>query len=133
MEQIFQYLDDRAKVTNTGTAKIDLKNLSFFEKIYNVLFGPKIFAFSMTNIVYFVDKLYLSFIFLHIFFIDIKFFKNDSSLFKLFEVSLLFFSILLCILVCLSISNYGMALRLKLMFLPLFFYFIFKKSKSFHF
>ena len=133
LEQIFNYLGERAKVTNIGSAQINLTNLSFFGKIYNVLFGPPTFNFSFTDIVYFIDKMYLFFILLHLLFVKIKPLKIDSNRFKLFEVSLLFFSILLFLLISLSISNYGMALRLKLMFLPIFFYFIFKNQNIYNF
>jgi hypothetical protein len=133
LEQIFNYLAERAKVTNTGSAQINLQNLSFLGKIYNVLFGPPTYNFSFTNIVYFIDKLYLFFILFHLLFIKIQPFKIESNRFRLFEISLLFFSMLLFLLISLSISNYGMALRLKLMFLPIFFYFIFKNQKVYSF
>ena len=69
----------------------------------------------------------------HILIIKLQFKKVEFNSQNLFELSLLFYSILLCLLLSLSVSNFGIALRLKLMFLPIFFYFIIKNQLVYKF
>lgn len=132
-EQFFSYLSDRAKVTNIGNAKINLDNLNFIQKIFSIIFGPSYFIFSFSNLIFFIDKIYLFFILTHVLFIDVKFNKTKENYLSLFEQALLLFACLMCLILSLSVSNYGIALRLKLMFLPIFFYFIIKKQNSIKF
>ena len=132
-EQIINYLGERAKVTNTGTSKINLNNLSFIGKFYNIIFGPTSFTLNFSNIFFFIDKIYLFFIFGHLMLIRVNLKKIKFNYFKLFEFSLLLYAILICVLLSFSVSNYGIALRLKLLFLPIFFYFIFKNQKNYSF
>lgn len=133
LEQIYYYLSDRAHVTNIGSTKINLNNLSFVGKIYNVIFGPTTLTFNFSSIFFLIDKLYLFFILVHLLIVKVKLTKIKIDHFKLFEFSLLFYAILLCFLISLSVSNYGIGLRLKLMFLPIFFYFILKNQKNYNF
>ena len=133
LEQIFSYLSDRAQLTNIGSTKINLNNLSFVGKFYNVIFGPTTFTFNFSSIFFLIDKLYLFFILVHLLIIKVKLTKIKIDHFKLFEFSLLFYAILICFLISLSVSNYGIGLRLKLMFLPIFFYFILKNQKNYIF
>ena len=132
-EQILRYLSDRAHVTNIGSSQINLNSLSLLEKIYSIIFGPSSFTLSISNFIFLADKIYLFFIISHVLIIKINFkkFKFDNK--NLLEVSLLFYSILLCLILSLSVSNYGIALRLKLMFLPVFFYFIIKNELIYKF
>ena len=132
-EQFFSYLSDRAKVTNIGNAKINLDNLNFIQKIFSIIFGPSYFIFSFSNLIFFIDKIYLFFILTHVLLIDVKFNKTKENYLSLFEQALLLFACLMCLILSLSVSNYGIALRLKLMFLPIFFYFIIKKQNSIKF
>lgn len=132
-EQFFGYLINRAELTNVGASKINLNNLSFIGKFYNIIFGPTSFEFNFSNIFFLLDKIYLLFIFAHLLIIEANLTKIKIDYFKLFEYSLLLYAILICFFISFSVSNYGIALRLKLMFLPIFFYFIFKNQKNYNF
>ena len=131
LEQFLSYLSDRARITNIGNAKINLYNLNFIQKIFSIIFGPNYFTFSFSNLIFFIDKIYLFFILIHVFLIKLNFNKTKEYYLSLTEQGLLLFALLLCLLLSLSVSNYGIALRLKLMFLPIFFYLIIKKQNSF--
>lgn len=128
--QFFNYLEQRAIVTNIGVAKMNLLNDNIFVKFLHLLFGKSIFSLSFSNIFYFIDKIFLLFVFSHIFFIKININKVEFKNHYIYEYSLLFYSVLLFLLLALSVSNYGIALRLKLMFLPIFFYFIVKNLST---
>ena len=132
-EQILNYLSDRANITNIGTAKINLNELSFLEKILSIIFGPSSFTFNFSNIFFLTDKIFVLFILSHILIIKLHFKKIEFNSQNLLELSLLFYSILLCLLLSLSVSNFGIALRLKLMFLPIFFYFLIKNQLVYRF
>lgn len=127
--QFLQYLDYRAEVTNIGNSKINLLTQNLHSRFIHILFGKNIFYLNFSNVFYFIDKIFLVFIFSHILLIKIDFNKNKFNKYYLYEYSLLLYSVLLFVLLALSVSNYGIALRLKLMFLPIFFYFIFKNIK----
>lgn len=127
--QFLQYLENRALVTNIGDSKINLMNQDLLSRFFLILFGKNLFYLNFENIFYFVDKIFLIFIFSHILLIKINFNTIKFNSYHLYEYILLLYSVLLFILLSLSVSNYGIALRLKLMFLPFFFYFIFKNIK----
>ncbi|MDA9733436.1 hypothetical protein N9U63_02160 [Candidatus Pelagibacter sp.] len=132
-EQILNYLSDRANITNIGTSKINLNELSFLGKILSIIFGPPSFTFNFSNIFFLTDKIFVLFILSHILIIKLHFKKIEFNSQNLLELSLLFYSILLCLLLSLSVSNFGIALRLKLMFLPIFFYFLIKNQLVYRF
>ena len=127
--QFLQYLEYRAEVTNIGDSKINLMNQDLLSRFFLILFGKTVFYLNFANVFYFVDKIFLVFIFSHILLIKIDFNKIKFDAFHVYEYTFLLYSVLLFALLSLSVSNYGIALRLKLMFLPFFFYFILKNIK----
>ena len=127
--QFLQYLEYRAEVTNIGDSRMNIMNQDLHSKFLHILLGKSIFYLNFSNAFYFVDKIFLVFIFSHILLININYDKKKINKYYLYEYILLLYSVLLFTLLALSVSNYGIALRLKLMFLPIFFYFIFKNIK----
>lgn len=124
--EFYNYFNERSKLTNIGDAQINLYNYNLPLKIYNIIFGPSNINLSFSGLIYLIDKTFLIFLLMHILFVKIKLNKFSNKNIDLIEYSLLLFSIIMCLIISLSISNYGIALRLKLMFLPIFFYFIIK-------
>lgn len=119
---INQYVEKRQNSFSSFDASIDSSNKTFIYLLFSYLFRPFIFDIkNIYSLVLFFENLIIFIIFILYIKKTLKIFNKNSSLLN----QIIFFYFLLSVIVMsLITSNYGIALRQKWMFLPIFLYLI---------
>ena len=127
IEQIVNFVKTRQYSTNVGNTIMGYTNSEFFYRFFQSIFGFGVYKGGLFGPVFLYDQILSFYLFSLFLFLKLKTFKNLKNFyFKDYELLRLFiiYSIGLYLICSISISNFGLILRLKWMYWPIITFFI---------
>lgn len=127
MEQIYNFIATRQDVTNVGNTALDYKKNALISRFIQSIFGFGAIGTGFLAPIFIFDQIINLYLFLLLFFLKFNNFSNLRNLyFKDFKLLKLFiiYAFGLYFICAISLSNFGLILRLKWMYWPIVIFFI---------
>jgi len=131
--ELIKFIEQRQNVTDVGGTSLNYKNGEIFIRFFQSIFGLGVAKSGFFAPVFLYDQILSIYLFLLLIFCKFNSFKNIKNFyFKDFKYIKFFliYALGLYLICSLSLSNFGLILRIKLMYWPIIIFFIISLFKT---